>query len=906
MDLLPKYLNDLKHEKKPFRCAAYKKLHQLVSSSKEEFSQESAFDVIRSCIIGFEDASERCREEAVLIIMELIGTQDHTVLDWLLPAIVTRIGLEVPAEESEEIRLLLLRLARECMTCFPHDIGPRNFIDFFQVLLINCYGDPYPDLKKEACQATIQLCSIEPKQVSAISVPLAKALKTTCLLHKHAAVRCEGVKTLAALVKHGAAEILAPGKEEQENLTTAHGLFILANDHSEAVRLSVLQVVATALLDIRDRLDYHRRYLTHLLLLTTDSFEIVRQEAMRVLSQLGKLYMLDNEDNRIDFSKRHVSIKDIEWYADDNYPDMTLSRNAGGKYPILLARPSLGSRYVVAEAARAFLPKLLDDVSALDWVIPYSNNNRKAVAIRILWVLLFHCERNSVQFAERVLGALYKALRDESQDVIDEALLCVEVLGKFLSPDEYLPFFIRRPNKNEEAEDTSGDVIVQKSKSKTVVLTSHGSQQAPTSTPTLFSTEATTVKCSIVVVLPYLILGSKHLLTAAHAGQLAEALTSPELLECDLEELLLRLLQTYNVVFKAFAEIGFIASPSKPLPADVVNDVNQRTLDSIFLYALLLVKGCPFPRVVARAQETIEVLSVTVTDSKDGVFRLHAERILYRYGSNLPVQAFSDLVLKSAGKETLSEDLKNIFIAKLSGLNYALNVTEELRYFGVLETLLWNGLYHIPTPMLDQLLRVVILPLANFNANSVACLFRKIAVNCLCAVSKSFFKEQRDEEFSKDPSLADKMTTLWCSATDSDDSETRLVCATAFPDIAIFPMSEGSANEVVQSLILRLDDSSDLIRLRIVKGLASVLSSTDMSPCLKKDLMAQMVPLTRKLLIYLDDEDESIGIREHIVACVKSLGRLSPDIVIDLTNGASTKHVDPQYCEDILASLRSK
>lgn len=906
MEFLNKNLNDLKNSTKSTRCNGYKKLHALVEAHKCELSQQQSFEVIRSCIVGFEDSSERCREEAVVIATLLLDTQDHIILDWVLPAVVTRIGLEKTVEDSEEIRLLLLRLACKCMTCFPHEIGPRKFIDFFLVLLTNCYSDNYPELKKEACRATIQLCTIEPKEVTSIAVPLGKALKVTCLGHKHAAVRCEGVRTFARLIKCGAAELLTQGKMEPDNATTEFNLFVLANDHSESVRLAVLEVVSTALMDVRNRLEHHRVYLPHLLLLATDSFRSVRDEALSALECLGKLYMLDQEDNRLDISKRPVSMKDIEWYADDDYANMTtLREEVTQRYPILCRRPSLGTRYVVAESARNFLKKILLDVKALDWIIPYSTNNRKAVALRILWTLIFHCEKNSVQFAEEVLGAVYKALRDENTEVVVEASFCVEILGKFLTPDQYLPFMISRnptgaDGKNKASDDD--DTITHKTKNKTVVLTSaEGTEQKKM--PSLFSTEAATVKCSILLSIGFLVAGSKHLLLPTHASQLTQALTSIDTLDCESEELLLSLLIAYDTIIKVFAERKFIATKECPLPAEIQDNPQQRTIDSIFLYALLVLKGSPFPSVRNKAQSCAEMLSNLVTGKPNGIYDLHVRRILFRYGSTLPVQAFSDLVLFASHKTALGDDLLRIFIARLGDINFKLNVTEELRYFGVLEQLLWDQSFRLSTTSVEELLRVIILPLCAFNASSVASLFRKIAVNCLCAVSSDLYREPLQETLDKDNSLGSKIVDLWSSASDSEDSEMRLVCATAIVNMAQLPMSEGTADEMIQSIILRLDDTSDLIRLRAVHSLSlAVMSPSDLkiSSTFIKEIRAKIVPLTKKLLLFLDDQEETVGLRPVIEQCIKYLGLLSPDIVMDLVKSSLSKHLDPVPCQNIL------
>lgn len=916
MELLPKYLNELQDANKMKRCAAYKRMHELVSSHGDELTEDDAFAITRACLKGFEDTSERAREEAVRITLKLLPGQSANILDWVLPSVVTRIGIVPVAEESEEIRLLLLRLGAACMTCFPHDIGPRNYIDFFQVLLENCFRDPFPDLKKEACRAACQLCAIEPKQVKAITIPLVKAVKAACLLHKHAAVRAEAASTLAVLFRCGASEALKDGKDEPENRTTASELFVLCNDHSEPVRLAVLDILSCALLDIKERAEMHAKYLPHLLLLLTDPFDAVRARAQDTLERVGQLYMIDNEDNRIDMANRRVTMKDIEWYGDDEYPPMVLTSGAAQRYAIFAARPSLGTRYVVADSARAFLDRVLADVTAVDWVIPFSTNNRKVVALRLLWTTIYFCEKSSVQFTERVLSAVYKAFADELPAVKEEAALCIEVLGKFLVPDQYLPFLIAKPAAAAAAAATAGGAeaggedatTVIKSRNKTVILTSVDEVAGPT--PTLFSTAAVTVKCAVLQTLAYLIRGSRDKLTAAHATRIVQALTGSEMVDCDNEALLLALLETLRSIFPVLVEKGFLASPQHPLPESVLCDSKQRTLDSIALYALLRVKSTDIASVQARAGDVIGSLSSLVTGTATGIYTLHAERLLTRYGASLPVSAFSDLVLHADGVAALGSLLASIFVSRLADVNFAVKVTEELRYFSVLERLLWGKTVAFGADDAHELLRVVVLPLAAFQPGSTAHLFRKVAVNCLCAmidpVHRAVLRAALEENSC---ALATKVINAWCSASDADDGEMRLVCMSVLSDVCALPMGKGSAHEVVQSILLRFDDSSELVRLRTSAELLKTLrsaSSTPESRVVVEEMVAQMVPLVKKALIYLDDTEESVGIRPVLVAVLKELGDLSPNIVVDLTRSAQERHQEKQYCAAVLEYLERK
>ncbi|ORC85787.1 HEAT repeat containing 2 [Trypanosoma theileri] len=899
MEFLPKYLNELSDTARGKRLSAYRKLSEFCSN--ETLGEMEEFDLLRSCLRGFEDTSERCREYAIMIVTQLLPRQKSSVLDWVLPAIVTRIGLSPVVEESEELRLLLLKLAVLCMETFPHEIGPRNYIDFFQVLLENCLRDAFPDLKKEACRACVRLCEIEPVQVKHITLPLSKVVKS-CLLHKHSLVRVEAVRTLAALIQRGAAEILSDGRDEPENRTTTNVLFVLANDHVETVRLAVVQLLSVALLDIIERQEQHRRLLPHLLLLMTDRFDSVSVKACEVLESMGKLFMIDNEDNSIDISKRRVTMKDIEWYGDEEYPDMNLSTVDTKLYHVLQRRPSLGARYVVAESLRSFIERILADVTAIDWVIPFSSNNRRVIALRILWMCIYHAEKSVVQLVEHILGVLYKSLREDNQDVVQESLICLEILGKFLTPDQYLPFLIAKDKVKESDEDRT---VLINSRSKTVVVSSVAGGTTPT--PTIFSTAAVSVKCSILVSFRYLIMGSRNMLTALQATQIVKALTCNDLLESDSEALLCSLLETLDTIVIVLGERGFVPTPMNPLPTEVLEDLSQRTLDSILFYALLRLRSSDFPSLQTHVSRCIKDLSNVVTGDENGIYDLHIGRILFRYGTEMPVGAFADLVLNSKDVKKYAEQLSGLFLVKLADIDFTKRVTEELNYMRVLDQLLWQKVPVFSASQLEELLRVIILPLSTFRPGGSAHLFRKVAVSCLCAILEDqnrclLFKKFEDNEFA----LSSNVVTAWCSASDADDAEMRLVCMTAAANISRLPLNMGSANDIIQSILLRFDDSSDLLRAKAASGLLKILETKESaSPIVIDGIIALLEPLVKKILIHLDDSEEMVGLRPILVNVAKNIAILSPSLTADLIRASLTKQQDASYCEEVLQYIES-
>nr|CCD13736.1 unnamed protein product [Trypanosoma congolense IL3000] len=893
MDLLPKYLNELSDTARPKRTQAYTRLLELSSNGKLSMPEE--FDLLRNCLRGFEDSSERCREYAIQIVSHVLVRQPASVLDWVLPAVVTRIGVSPVAEESEELRLLLLRLAVLCMETFPHEIGPRNYIDFLQVLLENCLRDAYPDLKKEACRACVRLCEIEPVQVRHISLSLAKVVKG-CLLHKHGVVRADAVRTLASLIRRGAVEILCDGKDEPDNRTTTFTLFVLANDHVEAVRSSLVDLLSVALLDIQERQDQHRRLLPHLLLLITDHFTTVAEKATRVLEDMGKLYMIDNEDNSIDITKRRVTMKDIEWYGDEEYPDMQLTTVDAKVYPILQTRPSLGARYVVAESLRGYLERIFADASAIDWVVPFSSNNRRVIALRILWMSIYHTEKSVVQYVEQILAVLYKSLGD-NQDVVRESLICLEILGKFLSPDQYLPFLTSKESAK-SSEDTEPTVV--QSRTKTVVISSAGTES--TTTKTIFSTAAMTTKCSILVAFRYLIEGSKKLLTAAHATQIVRAMTGDGILESDCEPLLCSLLDTLDVVVRVFGECGFVSTPRNPLPEEIRDDVNQRTLDSVLLYALLCLQSSSFLPVQERVSNCITHLSSIVTGKPDGIYDLHIKRILHRYGAQMPVSAFSDLVLKSNNINIYAEQISRIFLLKLSDIDFSKRITEHLQYIRVLEELLWRKTAIFTAGQLEELLRTIIIPLGTFRPGGQAHLFRKVAISSLCALLQTCHSNLLEPSLSEnDYALSSRLVTLWCNASDADDPEMRLLCMDNVLNLCCIPLNAGSASDILQSIVLRFDDSNDLIRARGASGLLAILDNkNEVSVTIINEIISQAVSVIKKVLIHLDDHEEIVGLKPALVGVLKGAATLTPSVTKELVAGAMERHQTPLYCQEIL------
>lgn len=983
------------------KCAAQRILKSLQDPVKDPFAgdnfkgtsdekRKGMESLTKSCLRLFEDVGETCREAAVGIVGELLTRQDASILAWVLPSIVARIGLEKMVESSEEIRLQLLTLAIDALRRFPNDIGQH--IDFYGLLLDNCVKDSYPQLKRMACDACIMLCKAEPKKVKHVTPTLAATVKIMALNHKHGVVRAAAVNAFASLLSHGAVEMLGDTKDEQDNRTTVHALFVLANDHTESVRLAIVDLLYVCMLEITERLDQHRRLMPHLLLLVTDECEQVRLAANTLLLNLGKQHMADNEDNRIDIEKRRITLKDLDWHADDQYPDMTLKAPSSIAFPGgLKHRPTLGARYVVAEVVRTYLEKVLVDVNALDWTIPHSNVNKRIAALRILAMSIYYSETNIVQSTQIILSALYKGLKDDNPDVRAESLACVEILGKFLKPEHYLPFIIAQPPKEQEdqrrlVEEENMQLIKDKNRTVQVTGVCSGGDKggAAVVLPTLLSTAADSIKSCILLSFEYLLLGSRERITEEEATRVTRALVHKDLMVLDAGKQLFAL---SNCIATFVGDIlvprGLVASPEKPLPVEIKNDVARRTLDSILFYTVLCMLGTDDAAVKAHIESSvIPRMSTAVTGTPYGLYDSHCGRIIRRHESEMPVAVLASLLLHTTDIQPFTEAVSNIFLAHLVDVDFKMKVSDELLFFQTLDRLLWEGKVTFKPVEMEKLLRHIILPFAAFAPGGAATLFRKIGIRSLHASLTDAHLPTLDAvlrmdhsnnnrcpysgEVKKDtPSpLAERIVTTWLSSMGcDDDTDMRHSCVQMFPAIATLHVSVGSANEAVQHLLMRFDDTNDIIRLETARMMGMVvekiadgryyrLSCAAAMPSSNKadetdnasvhdgersaanDVHAiggglpasgvALRPIDGNLrneicnqkfrdivtvfLLHMDDAVEGVGLKAtiaEVLKVMKMIDETKAAIVTELVAGARKVHHTTQFCDDVLAAPSS-
>eukprot|EP01065_Artemidia_motanka_P029350 TRINITY_DN35487_c0_g1_i1.p1 TRINITY_DN35487_c0_g1~~TRINITY_DN35487_c0_g1_i1.p1 ORF type:complete len:962 (+),score=434.43 TRINITY_DN35487_c0_g1_i1:57-2888(+) len=907
-----------------------KAMEQLAGTAEEErYAQE----IIKPLLKMFDDRRDRHRELAAVLVRQALPHLEYNCLDWVLPVLSARMAQDPAPEESEPVRHELMDLLIACVLNFPHEVAPRGYLDYFTDIITQSLKCRDPDMKKLCCRCVLQLCVACRERMKPAAMALAKAVRPA-LQFKQWSVRVEAVKAFSRLIGLGAIEIIYDFKEEIHDVkTTLSFIRILTCDRSESVRQATLDMIADWTMEIPERLDTHRWMVPSVLLALTDDIESVRRKAQHIMVGLGKFYEMDNEDNSIDLERRRVTLKDIQWYGDDSYPDMTMVGRSTLPIPDLNCRPPLGSRLVVHDSCRNFIPKLLEDIVALEWNIPNSSLNRRIVSLRILVMTLWFNENNALQYMQAILDALYKVMRDDDPVVRTEAQFALELLGKFHTPSNYIPLILS------QAPDGGGKVKVVERKDDDEI--EH--REVRKRTLTIFSTTAAVTKVNILIAFRFILRGCSGL-SVDQAKLITRAITSADIVDLEAPEQLQALLDLVSVFQGVLVQHGYIERTAAEKHADPEPEAAPAaeaagaegedgacadggsqagtSLDFLLFWTLLDITASQDAKVVKRAEEVVTELSVTVTGTPRGIYDRHFARALAER-QQMPVAIFERL-LKN-GHQLLrdhTEEVVDTFLTHLHSVRYDVDVRAQLRYMTELHEFLLNasGLgCKLGSRHLEELLLSVIFPNGRWHVGGAAHLFRKVALGCLSALMwqgmlpVTLWKpeiaaadegtEEAKQQVEHGAGLLTTSIETWRNCLDDDDPELRAVVIKMMPCVMRLPMPEVEAEEGMKTFMHRLDDSNDALRKltatgikvcyedlakgELTAGVAAVLSS--------RQRLTEWVAL---LLLHMDDPWPEL--KTEVCEALMMICAVDPALVAEQTRLARPKHMTPRLCDAIL------
>ena len=196
---LARHVNTLSEDNKLSRRKALENIRKDTISKKPPLDPTEfkpiLNEILKPLLKEFSDPAEKCRELSLDIIRSFLKNVEkpEEYLPYVIPVLVQRLGQPEVTEPSEELRLILVEFLKEILECSGKNIGV--YLDDMIKILQRTIIDPYPDVKKMACQCTSILAKTVPEHFHMQSESLIKPLLQS-ISHQHSKVRAIVVYTI--------------------------------------------------------------------------------------------------------------------------------------------------------------------------------------------------------------------------------------------------------------------------------------------------------------------------------------------------------------------------------------------------------------------------------------------------------------------------------------------------------------------------------------------------------------------------------------------------------------------------------------------------------------------------------------------------------------------------------------
>ena len=298
------------------------------TTSALRFNADTAKFVVRSTLVMCSDPIEKCRELALAIVSAVLehsaskssssssaGLENeafwHTDLTGLvITCMHERLAGHDVKETSEEIRLSMLKLLERLVaTKAASDQHRFSFEIHFQELvavLVNALNDNFSEVKKSACECVRSLAvHLAASCFHMQSEQLVRALLVNAT-HQHSRVRKDVVDCLRVCVLHGQSKSVTDALPH-----LAQRLF----DQATVVRLAVVKLIGSWLLDLVDRYSFFHKLIPLLLSGFIDEALEVQETAESLWWDVGVKYERENDEELKD-KANFVDSADVM----NNYP----------------------------------------------------------------------------------------------------------------------------------------------------------------------------------------------------------------------------------------------------------------------------------------------------------------------------------------------------------------------------------------------------------------------------------------------------------------------------------------------------------------------------------------------------------------------------------------------------------
>ncbi|GAB1607799.1 dynein assembly factor 5, axonemal-like [Argonauta hians] len=396
---LARNINFLNENNKMTRKKALQDISKDINRRKNELEKSDLRNIfnelLKPLLKEFSDPAESCREQAAEILTELLSnvSDQCDYLPYLMPVLVQRLGQPEMIENSEEVRLILLRLVIKVTELNGKKISV--YLDDIIKILQRTIVDNYPQIKKDSCGLASLVAKTVPDVFHMQSESLINPLLQN-ITHQHSKVRVCVLEAICDVIQYG-------NNKSVDDVRThlAQRLF----DQVPAVRAAVTNVVGHWLLFLPDRYSFHHKLIPLLLSSINDPQPSIRESAVAFWHDIGMKFEKENES-------------DLKDQMDFPEEDPT-------HYPVDTERPNLGCRTLVYRHISKILPGLVNDLG--DWV-----PSTRVQSSRLLHVLMVNAETCITQHLQILLSGMYSACKDEEKEVVANILKSAELIGYFV------------------------------------------------------------------------------------------------------------------------------------------------------------------------------------------------------------------------------------------------------------------------------------------------------------------------------------------------------------------------------------------------------------------------------------------------------------------------------------------
>jgi len=358
-------------------------------------------------------------------------------------------------DRCEEVRLAqceLLSCIVRCSMSKP-EILDAYYSDFILALQSHT-RDPFPELKIAASKLLTQILRVPQWEIGARHFATALARSAIPNMRHHSySVRIASIGLFESSVSvPDRVKIKAAGSTaindlvgfKEENVlpvaafyraecgVTVNTLAELSTDKNFSVRFRCCQMLSFFMTCLPDRYDYHQKLLPYVLLFYHDRKDETRKIAIKAIEICGQQYEAEHPDEIVERRQYGVDGDKLCNY-DQNLPS------------IFDGRPRLGARLFVRHNSKRFFLALLKELTS--WI-----SKTKEQSIKLLQVLVVYCEEHLTMDSHNTILCIIEAIQlieKEDKDISSIGINCslldtLELLGKYISPDVYVPLLLQR------------------------------------------------------------------------------------------------------------------------------------------------------------------------------------------------------------------------------------------------------------------------------------------------------------------------------------------------------------------------------------------------------------------------------------------------------------------------------